>query len=257
MYHENGVYQFSTNKNYPVFLFMSVVVAMFIGLTLSAEEIFRDRKVLEREKFLNISRFSYLVSKLNYLFLFSAIQSLSFVLVANLLLGVRGTILLHWLVMFTTACCGNLIGLNISAGMKSAVSIYILIPFILVPQLLLGGAMIRFDELHRSVSKMEHVPIVGDMMPLRWSYEALSVGQFRDNKYEKPFFEHEMGASQNDWYASFLVPTLEVYVDECLYAGKQPEYSDNVNSNLRIKSPYSRARVLSAIETGNWFGILL
>ena len=85
MYHENGVYQFSTNKNYPVFLFMSVVVAMFIGLTLRAEEIFRDRKVLEREKFLNISRFSYLVSKLNYLFLFSAIQSLSFVLVANLL----------------------------------------------------------------------------------------------------------------------------------------------------------------------------
>jgi ABC-type multidrug transport system ATPase subunit len=254
MYYENGVYLFSANKNYPVFLFMSVVVAMFIGLTVSAEEIFRDRKILEREKFLNLSRFSYLTSKLNYLFMISAIQTLSFVLVANLLLGVRGTILLHWVILFTTACCGNLIGLNISAGMKSAVSIYILIPFILVPQLLLGGAMIKFDDLHRSVSKMEYVPIVGDMMPIRWSYEALSVGQFRDNKYEKPFFEYEMEASQNDWYASFLIPTLEVYVDECLFVGKQPEYSDNVNSNLaKLNYHIPELASLSAIQTGNWF----
>ena len=257
MYYDDGVYLFATNKNYPVFLFMSVVVAMFIGLTVSAEEIFRDRKILEREKFLNLSRLSYLTSKLNYLFLISAVQSLSFVLVANFLLGVRGTILLHWAILFSTACCGNLIGLNISAGMKSAVSIYILIPFILVPQLLLGGAMIKFDDLHRSVSKMEYVPFIGDMMPIRWSYEALSVGQFRDNKYEKHFFEYEMGASQNDWYASFLIPTLEVYVDECLYVGKQEEYSDNVRSNLaRLNFHIPKLSSLSNMETGDWIANL-
>jgi len=39
---------------------MSIIVALFIGLTVSAEEIFRDRKILEREKFLNLSRLSYL-----------------------------------------------------------------------------------------------------------------------------------------------------------------------------------------------------
>ncbi len=257
MYYDNGTYLFSANKNYPVFLFMSVVVAMFIGLMVSAEEIFRDRKILEREKFLNLSRFSYLTSKLSYLFLISGIQTLSFVLVANFLLGVGDTILLHWIILFSTACCGNLIGLNISAGMKSAVSIYILIPFILVPQLLLGGAMIKFDELHRSISKTEYVPIVGDMMPIRWSYEALSVGQFRDNRYEKPFFDYEMGASQNDWYASFLIPTLEVYVDECLYVGKQPEYADDVNGNLtRLNYHITELSSLSAIDTGSWISNL-
>ena len=80
---ENGVYTFADNKNYPVFLFMAVIVALFIGLTVSAEEIFRDRKILEREKFLNLSRLSYLVSKINFLFTLSAIQSLSFIVVAN------------------------------------------------------------------------------------------------------------------------------------------------------------------------------
>ena len=69
-YSENGGIAFADNKNYPVFLFMAVIVALFIGLTVSAEEIFRDRKILEREKFLNLSRLSYLISKINFLFAF-------------------------------------------------------------------------------------------------------------------------------------------------------------------------------------------
>ena len=92
-FRENGVYTFEHNKNYPVFLFMSIIVALFMGLTVSAEEIFRDRKILEREKFLNLSRLSYLVSKINFLFTLSAIQTLSFVVVANLILEVRGMLL--------------------------------------------------------------------------------------------------------------------------------------------------------------------
>ena len=149
-YAENGAYVFADNKNYPVFLFMAIIVALFVGLTVSAEEIFRDRKILEREKFLNISRVSYLFSKISFLFVLSAIQSLTFVLVANTLLEVRGMMWQQWLILFSTACFGNVLGLNISAGMRTAVSIYILIPLLLVPMLLLGGAMIKFDEIGRA-----------------------------------------------------------------------------------------------------------
>lgn len=256
-YSENSIYLFSANKNYPVFMFMTIVVSMFIGLTVSAEEIFRDRKVLEREKFLNLSWLSYLVSKLNYLFILSAVQTLSFLVVANLILEVHGMLLMHWLILFSTACCGNLIGLNISAGMKSAVSIYILIPLILVPQLLLGGAMIQFDDLHKSISKKEYVPLLGDVMPIRWSYEAMCVDQFKNNKYEKPFFEYDMGSSQNDWYASFLIPTLEVKVDECLYVERNPIYSENVSTNLdKLSYHIPELAEMSGIEVGDWFNNL-
>ena len=127
-YSENGIYTFGANKNYPVFLFMAIIVALFVGLTVSAEEIFRDRKILEREKFLNLSRLSYLFSKISFLFVLSAIQTLSFVLVANTILDVKGMLLQQWLILFSTACFGNVLGLNISAGMRTAVSIYILIP---------------------------------------------------------------------------------------------------------------------------------
>lgn len=250
---ENGVYSFAANKNYPVFMFMSVIVALFIGLTVSAEEIFRDRKILEREKFLNLSRLSYLISKINFLFALSAIQSLSFVLVANSILEVRGMLFQHWIVLFSTACFGNILGLNVSAGMRTAVSIYILIPLILVPQLLLGGAMIRFDDLHKSLSKKIFVPVAGDIMVTRWAYEAMSVEQFKRNKFERPFFNYDMEISHNDWYASFLLPTLKSKVDECLVAGKDPQYIESTMENFeKLRYHFKDLSESSGIKPGKW-----
>jgi ABC transport system ATP-binding/permease protein len=250
---ENGVYTFANNKNYPIFLFMSVIVALFIGLTVSAEEIFRDRKILEREKFLNLSRLSYLISKINFLFTLSAIQSLSFILVASLILEVKGMLLQQWIILFSTACFGNLLGLNISAGMRSAVSIYILIPLILVPQLLLGGAMIKFDDLHKSMSRKIYVPVVGDIMVTRWAYEAMSVEQFRSNKFEKPFFNYDMEISQNDWYASFLLPTLKAKISEVVTSGKNPDFRNYAARNLKkIKYHIYDLSYITGIEPGDW-----
>ena len=252
-YSENGDYMFSGNINYPVFLFMSIIVALFIGLTVSAEEIFRDRKILEREKFLNLSRLSYLFSKINFLFVLSAIQTLSFVLVANAILEVKAMLLRHWLILFSTACFGNMLGLNISAGMRSAISIYILIPLLLVPQLLLGGAMIQFDDLHKAFSRKIYVPVIGDIMTTRWAYEAITVEQFKSNRYERNFFDYDMAISQNNWKASFLIPRLRVKVQECVKAGKDPQYREYIESNFRkINYHVSELSETTGIKPGEW-----
>lgn len=253
-YSEGSVYLFSANKNYPVFLFMSIIVALFLGLTVSAEEIFRDRKITEREKFLSLSRFSYLISKVNFLFTLSAIQTLSFILVAHTVLEVRGMLFWQWIVLFSTACFGNIVGLNISAGMRSAVSIYILIPLILVPQLLLGGAMIKFDDLHKSLTRKVYVPVIGDIMATRWAYEAISVEQFRSNRFQKPFFKYDMEISQNDWYASFLIPTLKVKVNECIIAGKNPVYREYAENNFeKINYHFDELAEATGVKPGTWY----
>ncbi len=207
-YSPEKVYAFSENINLPVYLFMSIVVSLFMGLTVSAQEIYKDRQILERESFLNLSRLSYINSKVVYLFILSAIQTLSFTLIGNYILEIHGMTLYYWAVLFTVSCFANLIGLNISSALNSVINIYILIPFILVPQLLLGGAMIKFDELHHSINNQKNVPIVGDMMASRWAYEALAVAQFRYNDYEKHFFEVNKDISKNSVYRSFMVPEL-------------------------------------------------
>ncbi|MFO7827556.1 MAG: ATP-binding cassette domain-containing protein [Bacteroidales bacterium] len=211
----NG-YVFGENKNLPVFLFMAVVVALFLGLTVSAEEIIKDRKILERESFLRLSWFSYINSKIVFLFALSAVQTFLYTLIGNAILEINGMLFPFWLILFSAACMGNLIGLNISSGLDSVIAIYILIPLILVPQLLLGGAMIHFDDLHKSLTSEKYVPVIGNLMTTRWAYEALAVQQFKNNKFEKHFFDDEQVISNTDYKTSFLIPQLRNKLEFCM-----------------------------------------
>ncbi|MFN8239180.1 MAG: ATP-binding cassette domain-containing protein [Bacteroidales bacterium] len=250
----DGHYTFADNKSYPVFLFMGVVVALFLGLMVSAEEIFKDRKILVREKFLNISRSSYLVSKISVLFAISAVQSLLFVLVSNWVLEVRGMLWQQWIIFFTTACYGNMIGLNISSGMRTVVSIYILIPLILVPQLLLGGAMIKFDDLHKSITNKEYVPVLGDIMATRWAYEAVMVDGFRSNSYNKATFPYQLQIEQNNYYKDELIKNLKSNaINFALQKSNDQSEQVMLAKRLRILDYHVRdlARI-TGIAPGKW-----
>jgi ABC-type multidrug transport system ATPase subunit len=227
----NGIaqYIFSENTNIPSYLFMIVVVALFLGSIISAEEIFKDRKILRREKFLNLSRSSYLFSKIVILFTISAIQMLLLVIIGNSILHVDNMTWRYWLVLFSTSCCANLIGLNISAGLNSVVTIYILIPIILVPQLLFSGVVIEFDKMHNKEASDLKVPIQGDLTTSRWAFEALSVTQFKDNPYEINFYPFEQLQYSANYYRSSSIPYLRNLLDNI---------QDSVQKkNMTVSSP--------------------
>jgi len=201
-------YIFYNNLNIPVYIFITIIVALFIGLTVSAEEIIRDRKILKRESFLHLSRFSYLASKLIILFGLSAIQSLSFLIVGNLVVEMHGLMLEFWLVTFSIFCFANVLGLNISSAFNSVITIYILIPILLIPQLLLSGVMVHFDELNPSFTNKTHVPLIGEVMAAKWAYEAMMVTQFKNNKYEKQFYLMDKVISTSDFKVVYYIPKL-------------------------------------------------
>ena len=202
-------YLFRFNDNLPAFLLMSIIVALFMGLTVSAEEIIRDRKILKRESFLNLSWNSYLFSKLAILFLLSAIQTLSFVLIGNLILQIHGMTFAFWLVLFTTSCFANVLGLNISSAFNSAVTVYVMIPLLLIPQMILSGLLFSFDKLNNLISTKGKVPIVADFMASRWAYEAIAVHQFMANEYETPYYAFEKEAAKADFKAAYLADELK------------------------------------------------
>lgn len=208
-YETDAGYFFSENKNIPQYLFMAVVVALFIGLTISAEEIIKDRRILLRESYLNLSWFSYINSKVFYLFALSAIQTMLFVLVGNSVLGNSDMIPTYWILLFSTACFANLLGLNLSLGLKSVIAVYISIPLLLVPQLLFSGVIVSFDDLHKSLTRKTVVPIIGEIMASRWAYEALAVEQFRHNAFQRHFFKAEQEISDAGFKINFLIPRLE------------------------------------------------
>jgi len=174
------------------------------------------------------------------MFLISAINTISFVLVGNLILGIRGLTWPYWIILFTTSCSANLLGLNISSAFNSVITIYILIPFVIIPQLLFSGLLVKYDKLHRSVSSnYEYVPVIGELMSARWSFEALAVTQFRDNRFERNFFNYDMDKSQNNWYASFLIPSLMNKARVSLLYTDSVKYKDIITDNFHKLDKYT------------------
>ena len=229
----SSVYIFSDNENIPIYIFMSIIVALFLGLIISGEEIFQDRKILKREHFLNLSRGSYLLAKISILVLISATQSFLFLAIANPILGIKGMFFIYWLALFTTALGANMIGLNISASFDSAIAIYIVLPLLMIPMMILSGAMFPFDKLNRKIGSVDKVPVIAELMPTRWTYEALMVSQFKDNKYNKIFYNLDKEISEAAFDTDFRLPILNKALK-----GLTLEYKNNLfNSESAGKLP--------------------
>ena len=197
-------YSVRDNKNLVSYFFMAIIVATFIGMSGSAEEIIKDRALLKREKFLHLSYGSYIWSKIVLMAGLSLIQTLLFILIGNSIMGLHGLFGTWWFILFMTALLANLTGLLLSQCLNSVVAIYITIPLLLIPQILLCGLVVSFSDLTPK-STTGNVPLIGDLIPSRWSYEALAVTSFTDNKYEKQFFALDKEKQENQFYnAAYL-----------------------------------------------------
>ncbi len=192
-------YSVMHNKNLVSYFFMAVIVATFTGMSGSAEEIIKDRALLKREHFLNLSYSSYIWSKIVYMAGISLIQTVLFIAIGNTIMGLHGLFWTWWLILFTTALLASLTGLFLSQCLNSVVAIYISIPLLLIPQILLCGLVVSFSDLD-SRSTTGNVPLIGDLIPSRWSYEALAVTSFTDNEYERMFFDYDKEKYEAQFY---------------------------------------------------------
>ena len=202
-YSEESDYDFSSAFHIPIYLFLTLVVAMFLGLTNSADDIIRDRPILDRERNLNLRLSSYLTAKVLTLALFAIIQCILFILIGNSILQVRGMFWEYLLFMGMTSLSGIAFGLFISSLAPDAKTAANVVPLILIPQIILGGALIKYEEMNQNfdfIYKIERflsekrqpgqplrvrsdleVPTVCEFIPMRWSYEALVVAQSKQN----------------------------------------------------------------------------
>ncbi len=235
-------YSVMDNKNLVSYFFMSVIVATFLGMSGSAEEIIKDRALLKREKFLRLSHGSYIWSKILLMGAVSLLQTLLFIAIGNTIMGLHGLFVEWWLILFVTAFLANLTGLLLSQCLSSVVAIYISIPLLLIPQILLCGLVVSFSDLAPK-STTNNVPVFGDLIPSRWSFEALAVTSFTDNEYEKPFFATDKEKYENEYYnMGFLYELqsqLEAMRDE-QRRGKavDPNHLKTIEKNLPLLTAF-------------------
>jgi len=186
-----GSYQFASALHIPAYLFLSVTVAMFLGLTNSATEVLRDRPILRRERNCQPGAGSYVMAKFTALGLVAAAQCLIYLIVGNHFLEIEGTLTDLWLWMTLTAWTGTGMALVISSMVKTERAALTAVPLLLVPQMLLAGALVPYKEMNhglfddtKDVRDRGGVPVPASIMPLRYAYEAIIIAQATRNPFE-------------------------------------------------------------------------
>ncbi|QIF01485.1 ATP-binding cassette domain-containing protein [Roseimicrobium sp. ORNL1] len=200
-YSEDDSYTFASAFHIPSYLFLTLVVAMFLGLTNSADEVIRDRHMLNRERNHNLRIGYYVTGKILSLSAFALIQCVIYLIIGNAILELREMFLVHLFWMFLTSLSGAVLGLLVSTLVHDIRTALNIIPLMLIPQIILGGALIKYEEMNRNldfvysirhwVEKKEgaeaepasklKVPFICHFMPLRWSYESAIISQAKLN----------------------------------------------------------------------------
>lgn len=187
-----GPYEFVTALHLPAFLFLSATVAMFLGLTNAATEVLRDRSVLRRERNVQSGAALYVTAKLLTLIIVAAMQCAMYAIVAHPFLEIRDMFLQHWMWLTLTACTGSSMALLISSLVRTERAALTAVPLLLVPQMLLAGALVSFKEMNRALydeaiisRERGGTPVPANVMPLRYAYEAMVVAQATKNPFEK------------------------------------------------------------------------
>jgi len=179
----------------------------------------------------------------------SAIQAICFVLIGNSIMEIKGMYWQYWLVLFSAWTMSNLIGLVISDSFKTVVTIYILIPFLVIPQIILSGIIVKYEKLNPIVSSPESIPWYGEIITARWAYEGLMVYQFMENDYESQFYSFDKIKSISNfkkyyWYNNLKNKALSLSRNLNIPDKKE----QNENDLLTLRNEIARERkVLKAV----------
>ncbi len=132
--------------------FFAYVTTLWFGCSNAAQEIVKEIPIYRRERLIGVGRHAYLASKLLFLFLITATQSM--VLYAGLLIGHGGTdgapqFQIGALLGIALAAVG--MGAAISAIARSVMQAVLIVPLLLIPQILLSGHPVPANEMKPGV----------------------------------------------------------------------------------------------------------
>ncbi len=179
-------YTLFQNDNVVIFIFLSVIITTFLAITNSIDDIIKDASILLRERMLNIRNTAYYSSKFMTLIAFAVVQNTLFLAVAFPVLQIRELFGAYLLFLTMISLNGIALGLLVSSVPNlSSKAAFNIVPLILIPQIIFGGALIPYNEMdHLKINDRAEIPELCQFIPSRWGYEGLMVLQDRYNSFQ-------------------------------------------------------------------------
>ena len=180
--------------------FMLVLSAIWFGCLNSTREIVKELPIYLRERSVNLAIAPYLISKLIPLAILCFIQCTLFLIVIIFLVDISGNHYQQVFILFFSATIATTMGLAVSALVDTNDKAISMVPFLLIPQVVLSGAIVDlksnsewiarfttiaywgFDAMKNSLSKqiqsvnnpVTHQPVIEIRMEMVETMLALS-----------------------------------------------------------------------------------
>ena len=170
-------YSLKDNIHLPKFLFLTSIIIIFLSISNAISEIINDRVVIEKEKMIGYSFISYYMSKLISLSIVNVYQIFIYINISFIILKIPilGSLYFYIKFLFFTIISSisiSAFGLFLSSIIKTEKQAFLIIPIFMIPQIVLGGLFINFNDVRMSVERGRPVPEICDMIHSRWIFES-------------------------------------------------------------------------------------
>lgn len=162
----------------PYALFLLVVSAIWFGCSNAAREIVSERAIYKRERMVNLSIGAYVLSKVAVLGGLALIQCVMLLAGTYFVLDFWGSPVFHLAILWTSALAGTAMGLLLSAIVRTSEAAMATVPLLLIPQIILGGAIMPLDEMSAPVAAVSYATVS------RWGFEGVLQSEHLADAYE-------------------------------------------------------------------------
>lgn len=162
----------------PFALFLLVVAAVWFGCSNAAREIVAEQAIYRRERMVNLSILAYAGSKFAVLGVLCFLQCLMLLAITYFVLDFWGNPLYHLGFLWLCSLAGLGMGLMLSALVRTTEAAIALVPILLIPQVILGGAIMPIDKMNQPTRLASEATIT------RWGFEGLLHSEHVNDAYE-------------------------------------------------------------------------
>jgi ABC-type multidrug transport system ATPase subunit len=201
-------YVYFYNPNLPVWILILLTTSVFIGLASSGHEFIYLRRYYDTLHTVSGKRLPHVFAVFLRYFLLTGIQTLLLVLPSVFIIGSQFHFYSVFLYAFTLCLWGSFAGLVLSYFMKTTMTVYLIIPLLIIPQLVFSGALINFKHFNKLIETKSDIPLIAEIVPMRWAAEGLMLEFYINNPYSSKIYENRCELYNAVYYSDFFLPEV-------------------------------------------------
>jgi ABC transport system ATP-binding/permease protein len=148
-------------------LFLVVIAALWFGISNSVREVVSEKAIYTRERMVNLKISAYVLSKYMVLGCFCLFQCAILVGIIHPSVQLKGSFSGMLWVTFLASLAGLSIGLFLSSVTRTQQAAIAIVPLVLLPMVILGGAMLSVKDMGDSAHFLSR------FVPSRWAFEHI------------------------------------------------------------------------------------